>query len=157
MLTIVSKAIATVTGPKVSTAGAELAVDLRVAIMHLNRRLRSERSSDQITDGQYAVLAALNRCGPMTPRELADHERVQPPSMTRTIGHLVDAGLVDRADHPEDGRQIVVSLTDQGEHEVRETRRRRDAWLARHLRNLTAADRQTLAAATEILRRLTTQ
>jgi DNA-binding MarR family transcriptional regulator len=115
------------------------------------RRLRQEKSSDAITAGQYSVLAYLDNRGPMTPRELAEHEQVQPPSMTRTVNALAEAGLVTRADHPEDGRQVLVAITEAGANEVRETRRRRDAWLAKRLADLPPEDRATLARAAEIL------
>lgn len=133
-----------------------LAGELRVALVRSVRRLRLERSSEEITDGQYSVLAALSKQGPMTPRELADREHVQPPSMTRTVARLVEVGLVARSEHPTDGRQVVVTITAAGEQEVRETRRRRDAWLAQRLAALTPAERATLAQATEILRRIAT-
>lgn len=99
----------------------------------------------------------LDRQGPATPREIATHEQVQPPSMTRTIGLLTDLDLVERQGHPEDGRQVLISLTQKGKTLVAETRKRRDAWLARQLRDLSPAERETLANATEILRRLTAQ
>ncbi|WNB85176.1 MarR family transcriptional regulator [Cellulomonas sp. ATA003] len=133
-----------------------LAGELRVALIRSVRRLRLERSSEEITDGQYSVLAALSKQGPLTPRELADREHVQPPSMTRTVARLVEAGLVGRSEHPTDGRQVVVTITAAGEREVRETRRRRDAWLSQRLAELTPAERATLAEAAEILRRVAT-
>src|SRR5262245_54076295 len=73
-----------------------LAADLRVSLMRAVRRLRAEKSDSEITDAQYCVLATLDRLGPRTPRQLADNERVQPPSMTRTVNALADAGLVAR-------------------------------------------------------------
>src|SRR5665647_3961717 len=94
------------------------------------RRIRQERSSEQITDGQYAVLAALSNRGPMTPPALAEDQQVQPPHITRVINALVAAGLARRDSHPTDRRQVVVSITDAGQAEVRETRRRRNEWLA---------------------------
>jgi DNA-binding MarR family transcriptional regulator len=118
------------------------------------RRLRMERSSTEITDGQHSVLAALSKLGPLTPGHLADREHVQPPSMTRTVAALVAAGLVARGVHPTDLRQVLVTITSAGEQEVRETRRRRDAWLAQRLAGLTLAERATLAEATEILQRI---
>jgi DNA-binding MarR family transcriptional regulator len=133
---------------------APLAADLRVALMRSVRRIRQEKSSDAISGGQYAVLAVLDQRGPMTPRELAEHEHVQPPSMTRTVNALTEAGLVVRTPHPVDGRQVLVSLTEAGATEVRETRRRRDAWLAQRLAALTHQERETLANAAEILRRV---
>jgi DNA-binding MarR family transcriptional regulator len=129
-----------------------LAAELRVSLIHAVRRIRLERSSEHITDGQYSVLAGLVNNGPMTPGEIAEREQVKPPSMTRTVNVLADAGLVTRAAHPSDGRQVMVSVTEAGIAEVRETRRRRDAWLSHRLAELTTEDRATLARASDILR-----
>jgi len=133
-----------------------LAGELRIALVRSTRRLRMERSSTEITDGQHSVLAALSKLGPLTPGHLADREHVQPPSMTRTVAALVAAGLVARGVHPTDRRQVLVTITSAGEQEVLETRRRRDAWLAQRLAGLTLAERATLAEATEILQRIAT-
>ena len=133
---------------------APLAAELRVSVMRAARRLRQMRSSEEITDGQYAVLAALDRGGPATPRALADSEHVQPPSMTRTVNALAEAGLVVRSAHPDDGRQVLVALTGDGARHVRETRRRRDAWLAGRLADLDPADREVLARAAVLLQQL---
>ena len=132
-----------------------LAADLRVALMHAVRRLRLERSSEGITDGQYAVLAALSNRGPMTPTALAEDQHVQPPPMTRTVNALAEAGLVERTPHPTDRRQVVVSLTPAGDAEVRETRRRRTEWLASRLATLDPAERAVLAQAVVVLRKVT--
>ena len=137
--------------PAAACRPAPLAADLRVAITRFVRRIRREKSSDAITSGQYAVLAVLEKDGPRTPRELADHENVQPPSMTRTLNALVEAGLATRAAHPDDRRQVLVAVTEAGAREVRETRRRRDAWLAQRLAALTPQEREVLARAGEIL------
>lgn len=133
---------------------ASLAGELRVALTHAVRRIRLERSSDRITDGQYAVLAALTNRGPMTPTALAEDQHVQPPPMTRTINALAEAGLVRRDEHPTDRRQVLVSITDAGKDEVRETRRRRNEWLARRLATLDPAEREVLAQATAVLRKV---
>ena len=131
-----------------------LAADLRVALMHVVRRLRMERSSERITDGQYGVLAALSNRGPMTPSALAEDQHVQPPPMTRMVNALAEAGLVERSPHPSDGRQVVVSITEAGTAEVRETRRRRNAWLAGRLAALDPAEREVLAQAVVVLRKV---
>src|SRR5512135_1701684 len=104
--------------------------------MRLARRLRNERAHTDLTLTQLAVLATLDRHGVMTPGELASHEKVQPPSMTRVVGALESAGLVSRAPHPSDGRQGLVTLTDAGRELLAEDRRRREAWLACRLREL---------------------
>ncbi len=144
----------TYTNDMPTLASASLAADLRVAVTRTTRRVRAERSSEAITDGQYSVLAKIDCDGPQTPRVLADHEHVQPPSMTRTVNALVEAGLATRADHPDDGRQVLVDITDAGRAEIKETRRRRNAWLARQLADLTPQERDTLAEAAAILLRV---
>ncbi|HEY3438345.1 MAG TPA: MarR family transcriptional regulator [Actinotalea sp.] len=133
---------------------ATLASDLRLSLTHSVRRLRLERSSDRITDGQYGALAALSNRGPMTPTALAEDQHIQPPPMTRTINALVEAGLVRRDDHPTDRRQVLVSITDKGQAEVKETRRRRNEWLAKQLAGLAPEEREILARASVILRRI---
>jgi DNA-binding MarR family transcriptional regulator len=90
----------------------------------------------------------------MTPRQLAEADHVQPPSMTRILNALVAAGLVERTGDPDDRRQVLVAITEAGRAEVRETRRRRDAWLAQRLAVLTPQERATLADAADILRRV---
>lgn len=133
---------------------AQLAAELRISLMRSVRKIRAQKSDYELTDGQYSVLAVLDRRGPLSPRALADHEGVQPPSMTRTVSALAERGLIGRTDHPTDRRQVVLHLTESGSTAVRETRRRRDAWLARRLAELTVDERRTLATASEILRRI---
>ena len=87
---------------------AALAHDLRLAVMRLSRRLRNQRVDTSVTLTHLAALSTLKRHGPMSPGELAGHERVQPPSMTRVVVALEGMGLVTRTPHPTDGRQVVI-------------------------------------------------
>jgi len=135
-------------------SASALAGDLRIAVGRVSRRIRAERGAAGLTDPQFTVLAWLNKEGPLTPGQLAERERIQPPSMTRTVNGLVELGLVAKAEHPTDGRQVVVSLTEAGVAEVRETRRRRDAWLAGRLATLAPDERALLVDAAELLRRI---
>jgi DNA-binding MarR family transcriptional regulator len=137
------------------TRTAELASSLRVSVMRLARRLRAERSDFSLSLTQIATLATLERHGPLTPRELADHEKVQPPSMTRVLAGLEERGLIDRTPHASDGRQHLVSLTQPARELLKEDRRRRDAWLAKRLAELTQDERDVLRAAAPIIERLT--
>lgn len=132
-----------------------LATDLRVTLGRATRRIKAERGAAGLSDPQFNVLAILLREGPTSPGRLAEHERIAAPAMTRTVTCLADAGLVRKEEHPTDGRQVVVTLTAQGEAEVAETRRRRDAWLSARLAGLRTEERATLAQAAEILRRIT--
>ena len=139
---------------------ADLAVagELRLAVMRLARRLRRERSStDDLSLTQLATLSTLELHGEMTLKELAAHERVQPPSMTQTLAHLEEKGLVTRTADPTDGRQVLIALTKGATTLLKEDRKRRDAWLAQRLRDLTPAEVETLRAAAPILERLRQQ
>ena len=124
----------------------------------LARRLRAERMAKGLepglSDTQLAALSALERHGAMTPGELADHEKVQPPSMTRVITVLEERGLVMRAAHPTDRRQVVLTATEQGNTVVEQSRRLREAWLAKRLRELTPAERALLRQAAPLLEKL---
>jgi len=134
---------------------AELASSMRVSVMRLSRRLRVERADHGLTLTQISVLATLDRHGPLTPRELAQHERVQPPSMTRTLAGLEERALIVRTPHASDGRQHLISLAGPAAALLREDRRRRDAWLAQRLAELTQAERDVLRAAAPIIDRIT--
>ncbi len=127
---------------------------LSQSVVRLSRRLRQERHSE-LTPTQLAVLGALLTKGPMTPGAIAAHECVQPPSMTRTINCLHELSLIARSPHPDDGRQIVVSISTKGEQIIIAERARRDQWLARRFTELTAAERKLLREATVLLERLT--
>ena len=137
-----------------ATSDTALASGLRLAVMRLARRMRSERADTSLTLTQLAALATLERRGALTPRELAAAERVQPPSMTRVAASLEAAGLVTRTDHPSDGRQVLLAASPAGVALLREDRRRREAWLAQRLRALDPADREVLRQAAAVLDRL---
>jgi DNA-binding MarR family transcriptional regulator len=136
------------------TRTAELASTMRVSVMRLSRRLRSERADHDLSLTQMATLATLLRHGPLTPRDLADHEKVQPPSMTRILAGLEERALITRTPHVSDGRQHLVALTDAAVSLLREDRRRRDAWLSLRLAELTQAERDVLRAAAPLLERI---
>jgi DNA-binding MarR family transcriptional regulator len=136
-----------------------LATTLRISVSRLARRLRVERlvpelAEPALSDTQLAALATLDRHGAMTPGELAEHEKVQPPSMTRVIAALVEWQLVMRAPHRSDRRQVVLTVTASGRDLVNKVRRRREAWLARKLAELSPQERATLRAAAPILEKL---
>jgi len=128
--------------------------DLRLAIMRLSRRIRAERAGEDVTDGQLSVLFVLGKEGAQTLGSLAEHERVTPPSMNRTVNALVEAGLVTRDSSPDDGRKVLIQSTETGLEIAKETKRRRVAWFARQLATLTPGQRATIDAATPILREL---
>ena len=136
-----------------------LATALRISVSRLARRLRVERlmpelAEPALSDTQLAALATLERHGAMSPGDLAEHEKVQPPSMTRVIAALVDWELVTRAPHPTDRRQVILTVTPQGRSLVQRVRRRKEAWLARRLAELSPQERAILREAAPILEKL---
>ncbi|MFI5958490.1 MarR family winged helix-turn-helix transcriptional regulator [Cryptosporangium sp. NPDC051539] len=133
----------------------DLAADIRSATGRFFRRLRAERPAHGLTMTQISCLFTISKGeGTLTPRQLAEIERVQPPAATRTIAALEERGLVRRAPHRTDGRQIVLSTTPDGDALIVEDRQAREAWLAARLAELDEPDRDVLRAAVEILDRL---
>jgi len=144
---------------KVARSDAGLASELRLSVMRLRRRLAIERHPDnELSLNQMSVLGCLYRHGgALTIGELAAAERVQPPSMTRTVNCLEQSGDVVRRPHETDGRQVVVGLSDQGRARLLADRDRRDAWLAQRLRDLTPEERAVLRKAAPIIENLAHQ
>ncbi|MBM2618061.1 MarR family transcriptional regulator [Actinoplanes sp. LDG1-06] len=132
----------------------ELAKALREAIMRLNRRVRQARPVGDLTFSQLSALTSLQLAGALTPRELADVERVQPPTMTKIVGKLEERGLVARTPHPTDGRQVILSATEQGRAVHAQFEKARNVWLATQLADLAPDERETLARASEILQKI---
>jgi DNA-binding MarR family transcriptional regulator len=133
---------------------AALAHDLRLAVMRFSRRLRNQRVDTSVTLTHLAALSTLQRNGPMSPGELAAHERVQPPSMTRVVVALEGMGLVTRTPHPTDGRQVIIDLTPAAEELLAAEARAREAWLAGRLQELSAEERAVLREASAIMDKL---
>jgi DNA-binding MarR family transcriptional regulator len=135
------------------TSLTESAARLRMAIVRMARRLRQEASGEgaELTPTSASALATVERHGPLTPSELAEIERVKRPTATRTLRVLVEAGLVDRAQDPADGRSALVSVTPDGRARLRRLRGRKNAYLARRMRSLPAEDLETLERAAAIL------
>ncbi len=136
------------------TSPEDVATDVQDGITRLNRRLRQARPLGEITQSQLSALVSLEIAGALTPTELAEIERVQPPTMTRIVAKLEQKGMVARVQHPSDGRQSILSATDLGRDTLAETRLAKDAWLSLRLAELSEEDRRTLHAAAEILVRL---
>src|SRR5271163_3796078 len=130
---------------------ARLASDLSLAVMRLARQLRFRNPSSPVTLSQLSALTTLANQGAMTPGALAIRERVRPPSMTRVIASLADLGLVDRAPHPVDGRQVLVSVSESGAEFVKAARRARQEWLAKRLAALDSEKRDILRSAADLI------
>jgi DNA-binding MarR family transcriptional regulator len=134
---------------------AVLAQALRPSVMRLARRLRQMRDdSVGLNSNQLSAMAVLLNSGDLLMGELAAAEKMQPPSMTRIVNGLEARGYVARRPHPDDRRQCVVTLSDEGRKILLANRRRRDEWLAIRIAQLAPVERQVLREAIEILEKV---
>jgi DNA-binding MarR family transcriptional regulator len=139
------------------TTLTDLAARLRMAVVRTSRRLRQEAAAGEageLTPTATSALVAVERHGPLTPSELADIERIKRPTATRILRGLEEAGLVDRAPDPEDGRSALLSVNGAGRERLRRMRGRKNAYLARRMRDLPAEDLAALERAATILERM---
>jgi DNA-binding MarR family transcriptional regulator len=130
---------------------SRLASDLSLAVMRLARQLRFRRPQSPVSLSQLSALATLANFGPMTPGALAIRERVRPPSMTRVIASLAELGFVDRVAHPDDGRQVLVSVSEAGAELMEAERQASQEWLTQRLETLGVAERDTLRVAADLI------
>ena len=135
-------------------SNTELASALRLALLRAARRLRSQRVNTAVTLSQLSALATVDKCGPMSAGELAGIERVQPPSMTKILASLEAEGWVQRAPHPDDRRQSIISITQAGRDLLDEETRARDSWLATRLVDFSPDELRILSEAVAVLDRL---
>ena len=131
----------------------ELAARLRLAVTRLARRLR-QQSGEALTPSQTSALASIERHGALTPSELARIERVQRPTVARVLGALEQAGLITRESDADDRRISRVALSREGAAVLTRSRQRKNAYLARRLRNLQPDDLRTLEHAADVIERL---
>lgn len=137
------------------TTISDTAAGLRNSIVRTARELRQDAAAESgLSPTQTAVLATINREGPLTPSELAAIERVKRPTMTRTLACLEREGLIERAPDPADGRSSLVAVNDAGRERLARSRRRKSAYLARRLRKLDPDEVETLARAAQLLDRM---
>lgn len=136
-----------------SAPATELPSRLRLAVTRTARRLRQEGGGD-LSPSLTAALSTIERHGPLTPSRLAEIERVKRPTATRVLRRLEEDGLVARVTDPTDGRVALVSITAAGRELLRRLRSRKNAYLAKRLRELSPEDLEVLDRAAGVLERL---
>jgi DNA-binding MarR family transcriptional regulator len=125
----------------------ELAAALTVDLERIMGLYRSLTAPDGLSLTAAATLAAIERFGPQRLTALAAREGVTQPAMTQLISRLEDAGLVRRESHPDDGRVVLVTITDEGRATLAQRRDTRAARLAVILARLSPEHLAALAAA----------
>jgi DNA-binding MarR family transcriptional regulator len=130
-----------------------VASQLRLAIARTNRRMRQEGGGG-LPQAQHTALVSVERFGPLTPSELAAHERIQRPSATRVLAKLEEAGLVERTADPNDKRSALIAITPAGKDLLLQIRHAKDVYLEHRLETLNPAELATLQEAAQILERM---
>jgi DNA-binding MarR family transcriptional regulator len=137
---------------------AEIAAGLRLAIVRTSRRLRQDALEAEgrgvISPTLNSALATIDLHGPLTPSEIAERERIRRPTATRIVASLVELGLASRTPDPADGRGFLVATTPEGAALMKRLRKRKNAYLAKRMRDLDPDEVETLTRASEILERL---
>lgn len=128
--------------------------DFAQTIGRLVRHMRAAAAQHELSLTESAVLARLGRDGPATTAELARAEGMRPQSMSAAVAALEERGLLERKPHPSDGRQMSIVLTDKGAAVRNSTKDLKRAWLAQAIRRLGDEERQVLARAGGILKKL---
>lgn len=131
----------------------ETAARLRRAVTRLHRRLRAE-SLGGVSPAQASLMASVDRLDAPTLGELAAAEQVTPPTVTKAVQSLEEAGLLSCSPDPDDRRSTRVRLTPAGRREVATIRRRKTEFLEGALRELSSEDRRRAADAVALLERL---
>src|SRR5579872_7051769 len=140
---------------RTSLDATRVAHALRTSIGLFVRRMRQIQGTDELAAPEFSALRHLDRGGPTTPSALAKLEQISPQSMGATLAALEGRGLVERRPHPEDGRQVVMSLTRAGQQALRQRNTARNEQLARALTtSLTREEIEQLRAAAALIERL---
>lgn len=134
-------------------ADPDTAYRLQYAISLLARRLRREIGSG-LTPSQLSVLSTVHRNGPLTLGELAECEQVAPPTITRVVSKLEDAGYLQRLPDPDDRRVARVQVTEEARRLVAAARQSKADWVLARLEQLPPAQRRRLLAAVDALEAL---
>jgi DNA-binding MarR family transcriptional regulator len=133
---------------------AGLASRLRISVTRLSRKLRREGSGAEVSPTLVSALATVDHHGPMTVSDLATHEQVRRPTVTRIVASLLERDLILRTPDPLDGRMSWLSTTQEGRRLLHRVRRRRDEYLAARLKSLGSRELDVLEQASEIFERL---
>jgi DNA-binding MarR family transcriptional regulator len=131
-----------------------VANELRPVLLRLARELRREIHSLGVTGGQMSILAAISHAPGITASAVAEQERVSAPAMSNHVARLEKAGLIERTREGLDRRRVGLSLTAEGQKVLRSVRKKRTAWLAARLDNLTDDDRAAIERAIPALEQL---
>ncbi|MCX4617501.1 MarR family winged helix-turn-helix transcriptional regulator [Streptomyces mirabilis] len=129
---------------------------LLASISALVRRVRQVPVEGGLTMPERTALSHLDRSGPTTSSALAREVQITAQAMGATLSALQARGLVERRRDPNDGRRVVLTVTDAGLQALKNKRNARTELIARALTGgtFTPTELEQLAAAAPLLERL---
>jgi DNA-binding MarR family transcriptional regulator len=127
---------------------------LRAAIGRLSRQLNASVADIGFSPSQLSVLGTVARRGPIGIGELAELEGINPTMLSRIVGKLSDADLIERITHPDDGRAVVVQTTAGGRKLHERVQDQRSKAIAARLENMPDLQAAQLLAALPALEAL---
>lgn len=130
-----------------------LAADLLSVVARINR-LATQRVTMILPFAQARLLSAIEDQGAARISDLAALDHCSQPTMTTQVRRLEDAGLVSRVTDPADARAVLISITEKGVAALEQVRADRGAAIDPFLENLDATDRQALADAVGVMRKI---
>ncbi len=131
----------------------EEASDLRVALLRIQRQLRTRSGSD-ITPSQSSALSRIEQSGPVRLGSLAELEGTTAATMSRVIDSLADRQLIERVPDPDDGRASLVRLSPEGGALLHGLRARYTEALRGALADLSDEEQRVVRRAIPVLERL---
>jgi DNA-binding MarR family transcriptional regulator len=145
--------------PTLTQLDLETTARLRAVIGRLSRRLRPTPAARAagLTPTKTSVLQTVVREGPIRVADLADSEGINPTQLSRTIGHLLETGLIERSADEGDRRAAWVKPTAAGKRIAERIRRERTDALNMALEGLDSSEREQIVAALDSLERLAEQ
>jgi DNA-binding MarR family transcriptional regulator len=129
----------------------DMATSLHAASIRLLRLLRREDDASGLSAPRLSALSVIVFGGPLSLAELAGAEQVRPPTMSRIVDALVNAGLATRDTDPANRRMVRIAATEQGRKLLLAGRERRVRALVQRLRRLGDSEQRALARAVELL------
>jgi DNA-binding MarR family transcriptional regulator len=133
---------------------AESVARLRVTIGRLARQMRLSATHAGLTPTQMSVLSSVARHGPLRLAELQGIEAINPTMLSRIVGKLEEAGLINRVCDPVDRRVVTVSVTPAGRRTQEQVRDQRNKLLTTLLQDLPPEQAAAVLAALPALEAL---
>ncbi|GEE02902.1 hypothetical protein nbrc107696_33480 [Gordonia spumicola] len=119
--------------------------------VRISRALRAHGASAGLSAGTASSLWTVYSNAPIRVTDLADHESVAVPTMSKIVASLVDRGYVAKVRDPDDARVILLEPTDTGREVITGMRFVRTRALADALALLSDDDRATVESGLRLL------